>query len=430
MDTEILDITRALAFGFQSTLSVVAILLMALVVLGVFRNKAGYGLRGALLVVFIVMLTKLAPEAALSASGVLSLLGSREPASTTATVPLDTGPDDGAQCCCQVKAGIETCGEEGGIYKWIDSARCGEDCCGDEYCGAVEQFTDNVLSVPESDIEWTDISCGLFHTCGLLNNGRVVCWGTPKDGLSSAPVGRYRQLDSGMSHTCAISDGGELLCWGWNRWQQAQVPYDPIGRVRTTNPQYVSSGGAHTCVLTHDNMSYCWGCQGTGNYGQCQYQSDNIKAIAAGGMHVCALDYAGNVSCWGDDSLNQLSHPQGPFESIDAGMGHTCAITSAGDMVCWGDTEVVESIPKMSGVIDVSVGDDHTCAIDSNNRLSCWGCNNSDYGQCEIPEGEFTKVSAATTHTCAVTKAGQVVCWGCQNSAKDDVGQCEVPSIQ
>jgi alpha-tubulin suppressor-like RCC1 family protein len=85
----------------------------------------------------------------------------------------------------------------------------------------------------------TDIVGGYGHTCVLLDDGSVKCWGfneTGELGLGDTenrgdepgemgnelpPVNlgtgrRVTKLDAGLRHTCALLDDGSLKCWGFN----------------------------------------------------------------------------------------------------------------------------------------------------------------------------------------------------------------------
>ena len=83
----------------------------------------------------------------------------------------------------------------------------------------------------------TAISAGRFHTCAVLDNGSVKCWGDGSSGqlglgdtkdrgddpgemgdnLPSVDLGTGRtakSVSAGSSHTCAVLDDGSVKCWG------------------------------------------------------------------------------------------------------------------------------------------------------------------------------------------------------------------------
>jgi alpha-tubulin suppressor-like RCC1 family protein len=76
----------------------------------------------------------------------------------------------------------------------------------------------------------TALAAGAYHTCALLADGRVMCWGSNEQGECgqppSAPVfspvmvaglpGRAIAIGSGAGaqHTCVVLEGGGVACWG------------------------------------------------------------------------------------------------------------------------------------------------------------------------------------------------------------------------
>jgi alpha-tubulin suppressor-like RCC1 family protein len=86
------------------------------------------------------------------------------------------------------------------------------------------------------------VAIGDKHTCVLLNNNDVRCWGFGAEGrlglgntnsigdneaiTSVAPIKfptgfKVKQITAGFNHTCALSDEGKVICWG--RGKEAQL---------------------------------------------------------------------------------------------------------------------------------------------------------------------------------------------------------------
>ena len=79
----------------------------------------------------------------------------------------------------------------------------------------------------------TDIAAGGYHSCAILDDSTVKCWGTNQfgslgtgdrvystDNLPTAvalPAGRTASsISAGDRHTCAVMDDDSIWCWGWN----------------------------------------------------------------------------------------------------------------------------------------------------------------------------------------------------------------------
>ena len=332
------------------------------------------------------------------------------------------------------------------------------------------------------------VSAGSLHTCAILDSGDVECWGLGASGQlggtdpthgangtyphttepSSTPIdlgaGRTAVAISGSgNHTCAILDDGDIKCWGENSHGQIGNEGDPSvdyslpqtvsggfswvvasnagasvdGSLFSYSSDKLTAGHSHSCALRDDGQPFCWGSSQHGRLGIGEAQSDwyhfptphqvlhpaNVTSISAGSAHTCAIREDGSLICWGHDSYGQLgnggngfwdnspgSQLSPPLDSaldlgpnrtaleVSAGHEHTCAILDTGDVKCWGKGDRGQlgsgaggyrySIP--SSVVDlgedrtaVSLGKgslaDHACAILDNGDLKCWG--RDDYGQ-------------------------------------------------
>ncbi|MBU1220894.1 hypothetical protein KKF34_04725 [Myxococcota bacterium] len=288
---------------------------------------------------------------------------------------------------------------------------------------------------------FTSVTTGELHACGLLNTGKVMCWGNNSVGqlgtgnLNSshvpAPVAgtdTFTQIEAGYAHTCGITSAGELKCWGSNAdgqlGQEASGVYNsPVAVNSGLDFDLVSAGGNHTCARhsLSPNMMSCWGQNTNGQLGigtttttwepttLSPFTSADIQKISAGWLHTCVLLTNGQAYCWGYNGDYQLgngnntnqpspaavySNPAMTFSDISAGELHTCAINSSDSKVyCWGESLSAQCgllIPHInhpdnafavsaSGTfVSVTAGKDHTCAT-TGTTAYCWGSN--EYGQ-------------------------------------------------
>ena len=105
------------------------------------------------------------------------------------------------------------------------------------------------------------VSLGDSHTCAILDDGSLKCWkrnygqlGIGSTTTQTTPqlvdlgVGRTAvSVSLGDSHTCAILDDGSLKCWGYN--SLGQVGTGSIGWWSVANtPQLVDLGVGRTAV--------------------------------------------------------------------------------------------------------------------------------------------------------------------------------------
>ncbi|HII11088.1 MAG TPA: RTX toxin, partial [Candidatus Poseidoniaceae archaeon] len=136
------------------------------------------------------------------------------------------------------------------------------------------------------------VSAGLLYTCAILDNGDLKCWGydyygqlgdggtnTNTNAPSSTPIDLGTghtavAVSTGGSHTCAILDNGDMKCWGRNQFGQLG---DGGTNTRTAPPSTaidlgtgrtavsVTTGHYHTCAILDNGDVKCWG---QDNYGQ------------------------------------------------------------------------------------------------------------------------------------------------------------------
>jgi alpha-tubulin suppressor-like RCC1 family protein len=143
---------------------------------------------------------------------------------------------------------------------------CGLDLGGTAYCwgsNSHKQLGDDTTAYYRWDPwpvsgkhTYTSLVAGAEHTCGLLSNGTVFCWGWNESGqlgdgtttIRTAPVevtgGRtYTSLVAGSAHTCGLASGGTAFCWGgtpmavgvWSVPAPSAMPAPTIHDIRVAN---------------------------------------------------------------------------------------------------------------------------------------------------------------------------------------------------
>src|SRR4029077_2291663 len=72
------------------------------------------------------------------------------------------------------------------------------------------------------------------------------------------------RLAAGNGHTCLVLEDATVRCWGENEAGQlgdgtTQYRNSPVAVKGLTGAVAISAGYAHTCALTSGRSVYCWG---------------------------------------------------------------------------------------------------------------------------------------------------------------------------
>ena len=282
------------------------------------------------------------------------------------------------------------------------------------------------------------VVAGAGHTCALLTNGGVKCWGRNNYGqlgdgtITANPIpvdvvglaSGVAALSAGWGHTCALLTGGGVKCWGYNdsgqlgdgttTFRATPVPVSGL----SSGVRALAAGWYHTCALTSGGGVRCWGWNGDGQLGDetttnqlapvaATGLESGVSALAAGASHTCALTTSGGVQCWGSNASGQLGDGtttsratpvavvglSSGVSALAAGASHTCALLTGGGIQCWGangfgqlgDGTTTDSLTPVavaglsSGVSALDTQSFHTCALLTGGGVQCWG--NNDFGQ-------------------------------------------------
>ena len=240
---------------------------------------------------------------------------------------------------------------------------------------------------------------GEEHSCAVLDNGSLKCWGrniygqlgignktnqhTPQL-VNLGTDKTAKQVTAGFRHTCAILNDDTVKCWGWGAY--GVLGYGSDDSDRNTPPattlnfgeddeeqpktaKHIAAGSYHSCAILNDDSLVCWGGNsygevGGGNTSNGQYSPQVVnlgqktaKYVAGGESATCAILNDDSLVCWGRNRFGQLGYgdttqrTSPPTTAVDLGTGRT--------------------------VRQVALGKDYdsqnVCALLDNGRVKCWG---------------------------------------------------------
>jgi alpha-tubulin suppressor-like RCC1 family protein len=315
---------------------------------------------------------------------------------------------------------------------------------------------------PLADV--TGIATGLHHTCALISDGTVRCWGPNEagelgngtDSKSEVPVLVADLTDAvaitaGAGFSCALLGDGTAQCWGKNDYGQlgdgtTTNSDTPVTVVGLTDAVALTTALEHTCARLGDGSVQCWGRNQFGQLGD-DTTTDSAApvtvigvgaatAISAGGHHTCVLLIDETVTCWGRNEHGELGNGTttnsavpvtvigvGGVGAISAGGRHTCALLTDRTAQCWGSDasgelgngEVTRSRPPvtvtgLTGAIAITAGFQLTCALLADGTARCWGRN--EWGQVgngsHTPTGGGDEPNAVTLPDTVIGLTGAV----------------------
>lgn len=387
----------------------------------------------------------------------------------------------------------------------------------------------------------TKVSAGNGHVCRRSPTGAVKCWGAndsgqlgigntngigddPNEIANQAAVnlgtGRMAvEVFAGSAHTCVLLDNGSVKCWGENDFGQLgqgtttyrgdgsgemgdSLAALDLGTGKTAT--MIAVGSNINCALLNDSTVKCWGYGGNGALGQGNANflgdqpnelGDNLTAVNLGtgrtaiqlfskNAHMCAMLDNSTVKCWGYGSFGLLGHPDAHIgdgsnemgdnlATLDIGSGRTvtqiatgyyqtCARLDNGTAKCWGRNangalgqghidnlgndpgEMGDALPIVNfgtgrTIKHINAGFLFACAILDNDATKCWGDNSegqlgkghinalgdggSEMGDLllaiDLGSGRVAKqISAGNGFACAVLDDASVKCWGTNGSGQ------------
>jgi len=324
--------------------------------------------------------------------------------------------------------------------------------------------SDAILPTP-LDLGFADIQPGNTRSCGVVLGGRAYCSGSDAyDALGNGALGNtttftpvrleaggfldgVAKIDTAGDHTCALLTDGTVWCWG--RHQDGRLGAGEPGTPGTTfefptpvpgidDATDLEAGSVHTCVLRPraggGSRVQCWGSNFYGQLGDgtqtnapspvdVGLPSDVVKLAHGWADTTCSLHSDGLARCWGRSGFGAV--PVGDGGRDNAIVSPVVAQATGGS--------------PATGIVDMCTGLFMSCALRSvsgtEGGYSVWCSGHDDNGQ--LGDGDSatgaigarlqqvfedgstgvaltnaTLLACGRRHACAVRTDDSIVCWG------------------
>ena len=212
-----------------------------------------------------------------------------------------------------------------------------------------------------SSVAFTDIVVGDAYTCALGTDHVAYCWGldtgerlggrapdTCTSGGTTSPCavapirngGPYKYESLGASavssHTCGVLADRRVFCWGNNSHGQLGDGTNvssgtPVDALRDVEFLSVTPGRIHTCALAVTRSIYCWGSGRSGRLGSATQVDFWLPVLVvgrhefvwstAGSNHSCGVALDGEGYCWGLNESGELGDGSRTTSLIPVALG-------------------------------------------------------------------------------------------------------------
>lgn len=267
------------------------------------------------------------------------------------------------------------------------------------------------------------MSLGEYHSCGILTDGKMKCWGAFFHGQTMIPAdsvdSTWLAVSSGKKYSCGVRSDHSVRCWGKMSDSTTAMYGTPSPDLKIFKT--LSCGDTHCCALTLEGKPYCW------DYGGCwpdfsvpkgsctgpatvvgADRSKKYTKLAAGYSFLCGIECdvdadptcddpstggagntvncghgTGRTSAYYTSVSNPLTTWSGKYLGFSASDTFICGIkkeASGNHPICMGNTYGIAIPNPDDDVIDVCAGNDHTCTVDKSGVAHCQGAGQTASG--------------------------------------------------
>ena len=279
-------------------------------------------------------------------------------------------------------------------------------CWGFNEDGQAGDDSTNTYKSPTVEVQFPDekqvksMGMGLKHTCAILEDDTLTCWGLDSYGalgngntdtsdkytpqtISTPTDRRVVKVEPGATHTCILLDDGGVMCWGRDNVGQlgnggtSETIHTPSSNVELPEGRAATDltvGDHHSCALLDNGSITCWGLNNHGQLGENSTTNRDVpvyahlpigsaaRSVTVGPHSSCAILQNSSVYCWGHNNYGRL------------GIG-----------VSGGIYQTPMFVEGATNIVDLSLDYDHACGLSENGSISCWG--RGKFGQLGIGSG-------------------------------------------
>lgn len=260
--------------------------------------------------------------------------------------------------------------------------------------------------------QYKEVNVGTEHSCAIRVDDTVACWGSNESfsgtlrsgtvitssyiGQANPPTGhKFQRIEANRWHTCGILIDGSIECWGGDTHivnNKSQLTHhNPWVNIPGGSFVAIDLGHEKHCAVRSGGQIQCWGFYPkpvpTGTYQQ----------VSIGDDHNCAVRTDGQLKCWTNtnpESLTGSTPPAGTFHQVSVGYFYTCGVRSDLSVVCWRNTgdwpygvnnsDYGQAAPPPGRFLHVVASTSTTCGLKVDGTIECWG--KDDFGQATPPD--------------------------------------------
>ncbi len=271
------------------------------------------------------------------------------------------------------------------------------------------------------------MSAGSSHTCVVVAEGKMKCWGSAFEGQLGADVdindlagvgygliplnvvsGRSSgtlftgavAVSAGSSFSCAVRSAGTVACWGLTVGSGGFGAYiiAPVSVTGITQAVAVSAGNNFACAILSDGSVNCWGEGGRGQLGNGATNNSGTPVVVTGGGAPQSISFS---------ALASKTLGDAPFAlSATATSGATVSFASSTTTVC-----------TVSGVTITLVGAGTCTIVASRGRAGVYDAATSVTQSFTVSGGKpVVSTGTATSQSIKATMRGTINSGGIDTS--------------